>query len=237
MTKSDHDYGHQKNIILNARSLSALNWIGEQEAASRDHISQYLGARSIKDTKEPGVLSAGAADQIIKNWLDLGLVTRKRFITMTPPWIWLTAHGMRELSLDFRATSPRLGALPHLHAANFVRLLIEKQAIGSQWISQRILQAEQPKRTAGLSIPHLPDAVVMYKDTRNAIEVELTVKSDHRLMSILQELLHSFNFIYYYASREAAQAVREALLGFSENEQKQVRIALLEECGYSIITG
>jgi hypothetical protein len=143
----------------------------------------------MKGTKEPGVLSAGATDQIMKHWLDLGLIARKRLITMTPSWIWLTNHGMRELNLDFRATSPRYRGMPNLHAVNFVHLLMEKQAVGSQWISLRILQTEQPKRTLGLSFPHLPDAVVLYNDTRYAIEVELTVKSVLRLINILHELV------------------------------------------------
>jgi hypothetical protein len=144
---------------------------------------------------------------------------------------------MRELNLNFRATAPRLGALSHLHAVNFVRLLIEKQAPGAQWISQRLLQAEQPKRMPGLSIPHLPDAVVLYKSMRYAIEVELTAKSAQRLISILHELLHTFHHSYYYASAEPAQAVRETLSAFSEQEQQRVKIVLLEQCGYSIIRG
>jgi hypothetical protein len=86
MTRPDQYDGHRKQIILNARSLSALKWIGEQGAVSRDHISQYLGTHSTKDTKAPGVLTIGATDQIIKRWLDLGQVARQRFITMTPPW-------------------------------------------------------------------------------------------------------------------------------------------------------
>jgi len=154
---------------------------------------------------------------------------------MTPPWIWLTSYGMRELGLKFRASPPRLGALAHLHAINFVRLRFAQQVPGVQWVSQRQLQAEQPKRTPGLSIPHLPDAISTYKNVHYAHEIELTAKSQLRLAAILQELIQTYDIIFYYASAEAAQAVGSALSCFAEDEQKKVRIMLLEDWGYEII--
>ncbi len=237
MVTSDRFEGHRKYSVLTARSLKVLRWIGEQEAVSREHISQLLGIHSIKGTKEPGYLSAGATDQIIKQWLLLGLVERQRLITMTPPWIWLTASGVRELGLNFRASPPRLGALAHLHAINFVRLLSEQQAPGVQWISQLSLQATQPKRIAGLSIPHLPDATALYQNRHFAIEVELTAKSQTRLVGILQELTQTYDVIHYYVSAEAAQALYQALSHLASDEQKKVKIVLLEEWGYAIIRG
>jgi hypothetical protein len=237
METSDRFDGNRKDVLLTARSLKALRWIAEQEAVSRDHISQLLGTHSIKKTNEPGILSAGATDQIIKQWLLLGLVGRQRFITMTPPWIWLTTSGMRALGLNFRASPPRLGALTHLHAINFVRLLSERQAPGVEWTSQRLLQAEQPKRTPGLDLPHFPDARALYQNKHYAIEVELTAKSQARLLRILHELIQTYDVVHYYVSAETNQAVNQALSHFAEDEQKKVRIALLEHYGYSIRRG
>jgi hypothetical protein len=65
--------------------------------------------------------------------------------------------------------------------------------------------------------------------------VELTVKAHARLVSILQELVQMYDFVFYYASEEAAQAVHNALTELSADEQKQVKIALFEQCGYSVI--
>ncbi len=236
MTRTHRIAGHRKNIILNARSLRVLRWIGEQEAVTYDHISQLLGTLSTRATKEIGILSASATTQVLSNWLELGLIEQRKIIAMTPPWVWLTTHGLRELGFDFNFSSPRLSELPHIHAINFIRLLTEQQTVDAQWISQRHLQAEQPKRTRGLDLPHLPDALVLRENARYAIEIELTAKSQIRLASILQELVLSYDLVFYYASAEAAHAVRTALLNLSEAEQKQVRIALLgEEYGYSII--
>lgn len=165
----------------------------------------------------------------------LHLIQQKKIVTSTPPWIWLTTHGLRELELDFKPFSPRLGTLPHLHAINFVRIHTEKHARGAEWISQRSLLAEQPRRRAGEDLPHIPDAEVFYRGASYAIEVELTVKAHTRLVSILQELVHLYDFIHYYASEEAAQALHNALSELSADEQNQVKVALLEDLGYTLI--
>ncbi len=240
MTKESHSLNkplrnHKGSIILDDRDLSTLIWVGEQSAVSLDHLRLLLGARSKKPTKEQGILSASAADQVLKRWRMLHLIDQKKILASTPPWIWLTPYGLRELDLDFKPFSPRLGALSHLHAINFVRMLTEKQAKDAEWISQRYLLAEQPRRRAGEDIPHIPDAEVYYRDASYAIEVELAVKAQARLVSILQELVRVYDFVHYYASEEAAQAVHNALAELSADEQKQVRIAMLEHCGYSVI--
>jgi hypothetical protein len=226
---------HKGTIILDDRDLSTLIWIGEQNAVSLDHLRLLLGARSKKPTKEQGMLSASAVAQVLKRWRMLHLIEQKKILAITPPWIWLTQHGLRELEFDFKPFSPRLGSLPHLHAINFVRMLTEKQARGAEWISQRYLLAEQPRRKAGEDIPHIPDAEVFYQDASYAIEVELAVKAHARLVGILRELVQMYDFVFYYASEEAAQAVHNGLTELSADEQKQVKIALLEQCGYSVI--
>jgi hypothetical protein len=240
MTKESHSLNtqprnHKGSIILDDRDLSTLIWVGEQNAVSLDHLRLLLGACSKKSTKEQGMLSASAADQVLKRWRMLQLIQQKKILASTPPWIWLTPFGLRELDFDFKPFSPRLGALPHLHAINFVRMLTEKQAKDAEWISQRSLLAEQPRRRSGENIPHIPDAEVIYQDACYAIEVELTVKAHARLVSILQELVQMYDFVFYYASEEAAQAVHNALTELSADEQKQVKIALFEQCGYSVI--
>jgi hypothetical protein len=226
---------HKGSIILDDRDLDTLIWIGEQHAISLDHLRLVLGARAKKPTKEPGILSASAADQVIKRWRTLQLIQQQKIVTCTPPWIWLTPHGLRELDLDFKPFSLRLGTLSHLHAINFVRIHTEKNAMGAVWISQRSLWAEQPRRRAGEDLPHIPDAEVHYRDASYAIEIELTVKSYTRLVSILQELVQMYDYIHYYVSEEAVQAVHNALSELSADEQKQVKVALLEDLGYTLI--
>jgi hypothetical protein len=226
---------HKGCIILDDRDLSTLIWVGEQSAVSIDHLRLLLGARSKKPTKEHGMLSTSATDQVLKRWRMLHLIEQKKILASTPPWIWLTPYGLRELDLDFKPFSPRLGSLPHLHAINFVRMLTEMQARDAEWISQRYLLAEQPRRRAGEDIPHIPDAEVYYQDAGYAIEVELTVKAHARLVTILRELVQMYDFVFYYASEEAAQAVHNALSELSADEQKQVKVALLEDLGYTLI--
>ena len=240
MTNESHSLtpqhrNHKGSIILDDRDLDTLIRIGEQLAISLDHLRLLLGAHPKKPTKEPGILSASAADQVLKRWRTLHLIQQQKIISSTPPWIWLTPHGLRELDLDFRPISPRLGALPHLHAINFVRIHTEKHAIGAEWISQRTLLAEQPRRRAGENLPHIPDAEVFYRGTSYAIEVELSIKAHARLVSILLELVRLYDVIHYYVTEETAQAVHNALSELSADEQKQVKVALLEDLGYTLI--
>jgi hypothetical protein len=211
---------HKGSIILDDRDLSTLIWVGEQSAVSLDHLRLLLGAHAKKPTKEQGMLSASATDQVIKRWRMLHLIQQQKIVASTPPWIWLTPYGLRELDLDFKPFSPRLGALSHLHAINFVRMLTEKQAKDAEWISQRYLLVEQPRRRAGEDIPHIPDAEVYYGEVSHAIEVELAVKAHARLVSILQELVKLYDFVFYYATEEAAQAVQSALTELPADEQK-----------------
>jgi hypothetical protein len=230
-----HHRSHKGSIILDDRDLDTLIWIGEQHAISLDHLRLLLGARAKKPTKEPSMLSASATDQVIRRWRTLHLIQQQKILSSTPPWIWLTPHGLRELDLDFKPFSPRLGALSHLHAVNFVRMHTEKHAMGAEWISQRTLLAEQPQRRAGENLPHIPDAEVFYRDASYAIEVELSIKAHARLVSILQELVQMYDFIHYYASEEAARAVYNALSELTADEQKQVKVAQLEHLGYTLI--
>jgi len=107
---------HKGSIILDDRDLDTLIWVGEQHAISLDHLRLLLGARCKKPTKEQGILSASAAAQVVKRWRMLHLIQQQKIVASTPPWIWLTPHGLRELELDFKPFSPRLGTLSHLHA-------------------------------------------------------------------------------------------------------------------------
>lgn len=65
----------------------------------------------------------------------------------------------------------------------------------------------------------------------------MTAKSQTRLVGILQELTQTYDVIHYYVSAEAAQALYQALSHLASDEQKKVKIVLLEEWGYAIIRG
>ena len=75
-------------------------------------------------------------------------------------------------------------------------MLTERQARGSEWISQRCLLAEQPRRRTGEDVPHIPDAEVFYQDASYAIELELTVKAQAWLVGVLRELVQMYDYVF-----------------------------------------
>lgn len=89
MTKESHSLNtqprnHKGSKILDDRDLGTLIWVGEQNAVSLDHLRLLLGVRSKKPTKEQGMLSASAADQVLKRWRMLQLIQQKKILASTP---------------------------------------------------------------------------------------------------------------------------------------------------------
>ncbi len=167
---------------MRRRDLDLLAWVGEQYAARTDQLEMLMGAgpRTVQRT--------------LVRLRDHGMVTTRRLLAGEPAWVLPTTAGLRACGSSFGVWQPKVGLLAHVAAVNDVRLHIQQRSPDSQWTPERTLARD---RQAG---QHLPDAVVLADGQRVAIEVELTVKSQHRVTAILDELAGRFDAVVYFCA-------------------------------------
>ncbi len=175
--------------VLSSRDLEVLRWAAEQYAVRLDQLALLLGL-GLRSARRTADRLAGA-----------GLVERRRLLTDEPLWVWLTGDGERVAGSGFRVWQPRVGMLAHVAAVNAVRLHVAHSSPESGWVCERTLARERRGRD------HLPDGVVLAGAERHAVEVELTVKSERRLRSVIGELCGSYDRVVYFC----APAVRRRL--------------------------
>ena len=143
------------------------------------------------------------------------------------------------------------------HFVNQVRLLLARGGAGAPahtWKGERAIENGLPPREKGVRRPHKPDGILYLKaegtwsieardgtvlDTVNmkvgqlaGIEVECTLKSDHRLSEILPDLLAHHDYVWYFCldqtvRKAVAEARRDALK--TDDERRRVRILMLED--------
>jgi hypothetical protein len=157
-------------VLLHPRDLVLLGWLAEQYAATTDQLGVLLGCgpRSVQ--------------RVLARLRDAGLVSTQRVLVGQPAWVMPTRAGLRACGSQYKVWQPKLGVLLHTAAVNDVRLHIQARSPGAEWVSERALARD--RREGG----HLPDALVITKGQRVAVEVELTVKSERRVCAILGEL-------------------------------------------------
>ena len=196
-------------IRLKPRDLAALRWVGEQYAVRLDILQRLLGRGAQQATAVAGQVGDSSARRVVRRWQQARLVQARKFFFASPEWIWLTRHGLRQLHLPFRFWAPTVGALPHLHQINAVRLLLEEQAeVSLAWQSERRLRQVQPQ-PAGLHLPdgeaHLANGEVV------AVEVERTPKSRRRLAQILDRLGARYSGVWFFVTPQSRRAVAAAI--------------------------
>lgn len=144
----------------------------------------------------------------------------------------------------------------HNHLINQTRLLLARGGAGAPahlWKGERAIELALPPREKGLRRPHKPDGIlylqeagiwsitardgtildtVEMKPTQLlAVEVECTLKSDHRLSQILPDLLAYHEYVWYFClnatiKQAVADARRQVL---TDGQRRRVRILLLED--------
>jgi Replication-relaxation len=167
---------------LRRRDLELVGWLGEQYGARTDQIEVLLGC------------GPRTVQRALARLRDAGLIDTRRLLVGDPAWVIPTAAGLRAAGHSFAPWRPRVGLLAHVAAVNDVRLHVQARSPQSEWIPERILARQ---RRAG---EHLPDALVLVDGHRVAIEVELTIKSQRRLTSILDELTRRFDTTLYFCA-------------------------------------
>ncbi|MDQ1489869.1 MAG: hypothetical protein QOJ23_2383 [Actinomycetota bacterium] len=100
---------------------------------------------------------------------------------------------MAAVGLGWRATVPTFATLAHRHAVGVVRA--DAEAMGLEWICERELRdGLDLDYTAPGRRDHLPNGAVVSAGPagrigRRAVEVELTRKTEARVVAILRHLL------------------------------------------------
>lgn len=169
--------------VLSARDLFVLGWVCEQYGARADQLEVLLGC------------GPRTVQRLLARLRDAGLIGTRRLLVGESAWAIPTGKGLRAAGQGFGIWHPRLGGLAHVAAATDVRLHIHARSPDSEWVPERVLAREREHGE------HLPDGVVITEDgQRVAIEAELTVKSQHRVRLILDELSVRFDTVLYFCA-------------------------------------
>jgi hypothetical protein len=191
----------------------SLYWIAEEYAARLDQLQRVLGHQIDCDAKDEHGMSENATRLIVNRWKRAHLVEYRKFTAEDPGWVWLTAHGMWQLGLPYKAYEPSLSKLEHRFMVNEVRLMLEEELPNGSWLCKRDVRAVVSS-IKGHAPSHLPDAEFVTKEGTIAIEVELSAKKPAELQRVLQELTAIYSQVWYYvtdATRNSLLAAKERL--------------------------
>ena len=210
-----------RGVLVTERDIAVLRWIGEQFAVRADVIRWLLGG------DRP--LSEGRTRQVIDRWRRAGLVNQRRFFLGAEPVVWPTREGLRLVLDGYRARTPALSMLAHIHAVSLVRLGLERKGSGQEWVPERALYRARPSPDV-----HVADGE--YRDPaghRTAVEVELTVKAGERLRRIIGDLTLEYDrVVYVTGDGRVAAAVRSAVHVLGEAD----RVRLVDLAAFALPT-
>ncbi len=102
--------------LLTERDLVTLRWIADQQAVTMDHIQILLSRAPGCNAVGDAGIGEGAARMVVARWLDAGWVEKERTLVKGQTWVWLTAKGLGQLPLPFRAHRPAESTRKHLDA-------------------------------------------------------------------------------------------------------------------------
>ena len=195
-------------IRLNDRDLLVLQWIGEQYAVRFDTLQVLLGHSAQQVTKVENLLGDTSARRVLDRWKQENLVQDRKILSGQPKWVWLTAHGLRQMNLPYKPKDPVAGQLLHLHLVNRIRLHAEaKYAHFKSWRGERQMRYEHWNDKAF----HVPDGeVILTNNEVIAVEIERTLKSRRRIDAIVKQLDHQYGKVWYFVSAETRAAVQAA---------------------------
>jgi hypothetical protein len=196
-------------VQLRDRDVMSLRWIAQQYAIRHDQLQRLLGREAGRGAKEEDFISENAARLVVARWKRARLVEYRKFTVEDPGWIWLTAHGLQELGLAYKAYEPSLAKLEHLFMVNEVRLMLEEKQLDGEWRSERELRAGV-SYVKGDAPAHMVDAEWISQEGTAAIEVELSAKKPTELQRILHELTATYSLVCYYVTDDTRNGVLAA---------------------------
>jgi hypothetical protein len=195
-----------RGVLVTERDITVLRWISEQFAVRADVIRWLLGGNR--------PLSEGRTRQVIDRWRRAGLVHQRRFFLGAEPVVWPTRARLRLVLDGYRARTPALSMLAHIHAVTLVRLGLERRgAVRSRWVPERALYRARPSPDVHVADGEYTDRV----GRRTAVEVELTVKAAERLRRIIGDLTLEYDHVLYVTGDgRVAAAVRGSVHALGE---------------------
>ena len=206
-------------VLVTERDVAVLRWIAEQFAVRADVIRWLLGG------DRP--LSEGRTRQVIDRWRRAGLVNQRRFFLGAEPVVWPTREGLRLVLDGYRAKTPALSMLAHIHAVTLVRLGLERRGDLTNWVPERALYRARPSPDVHVADGEYTDRA----GRRTAVEVELTVKAAERLRRIIGDLTLAYDHVLYVTGDgRVAAAVRGAIHALGEGD----RVKLVDLTGFSL---
>jgi hypothetical protein len=209
-----------RGVLVTERDLAVLRWIGEQFAVRADVIRWLLGG------DRP--LSDGRTRQVIDRWRRAGLVNQQRFFLGAEPVVWPTREGLRLVLDGYRARTPKLSMLAHIHAVSLVRLGLERKGTGKGWVPERALYRARPSPDV-----HVADGEYTWDGRRTAVEVELTVKAADRLRRVIGDLTLEYDrVVYVTGDARVTAAVRSAVHALGEAD----RVDLVDLAAFALPT-
>jgi hypothetical protein len=167
-------------VRLGPRDLFAMRITSEQYALRLSLLAEVL---SVFDGVE---VSADAARKVASRWHRARIAEVSPILAGHGSHVTLTAYGLRQVGHEFKPWIPSAASLAHVDAVAAVRISLG--ALGDDvWVSERELR-QGLRRSAGSSMPHLPDGEVLTPNGRVAIEVELTPKTVERTRKVMLAL-------------------------------------------------
>jgi hypothetical protein len=211
-----------RGVLVTERDITVLRWISEQFAVRADVIRWLLGGNR--------PLSEGRTRQVIDRWRRAGLVNQRRFFVGSEPVVWPTREGLRLVLDGYRAKTPALSMLAHIHAVTLVRLGLEQRGDVTGWVPERALYRARPSPDVHVADGEYTDRA----GQRTAVEVELTVKAADRLRRIIGDLTLEYDRVLYVTGDgRVAAAVRSAVHALGEAD----RVELADLTGFRLPKG
>jgi hypothetical protein len=174
---------------LQRRDITSQRWMVEQHGLTHDQLHTLLCREPGANARFADRISMSAMRMVMARWLAAGWIEKEKTTINGPTWIWPTNLCISRLRLPFRAHAPAEATRSHLSSVNAVRLALEETMPEGRWVSERYLRLGLTHEK-GQQLPHVPDAEWRFPDgTCIGIEVELTVKRQQELRSILISLV------------------------------------------------
>lgn len=220
---------------LTNRLESFWQILGQQGILDYAQAQRFLGLLSPEPDKmkQPGILTAERTRKLLRPWIDEGVLCYRAYYARQKGVFWLTTKGYKYAQLNLRYYEPVPSTLSRLIAINDVRLLMTERHPRDTWRSEREIRAQQ--NVIDSTPSHVPDAELISSDGDvRAIEVELTIKSEKRLETIVFDLAENkrYNAVWYFLPESVYSAVTNAVRKLPLEHQKRFAFFTLKGDSY-----
>lgn len=195
-----------------------------------DQLQRLLGRDAQAKTRQAGMVGMTTAKDVLRRWVNSGLVESRVIYHKKPAFIWLTGRGQQEIGLPYKKPfSGKSEKLRHYYYVNAARLYIEeKYGSDARWTSERQLVARH--QTVG---DHYVDGEITLHEDGDVytygVEVEISTKSEERTVQILTALAKEYGNVAYFVLPDTRGSVTNRIKQLSQDDQTVFQVIDLEE--------